>query len=39
MSGMGEIMSDFIKALYWVLGIAAAIIVVLLGVIAWLLFR
>lgn len=39
MSGMGEAIGDFIKGLYWLVGILAGLVVVLLGVIAWLVFK
>jgi hypothetical protein len=39
MSGMGEAISDFIKGLYWSLGILAGTVLVLIGVIVWLLVK
>jgi hypothetical protein len=39
MSGMGETLADFIRGLYWLAGCLAAVIVVLLGVIVWLVLR
>lgn len=39
MSGMGEALSDFIKALYYAIGCLTVAVVVLLGVIIWMVVR
>lgn len=36
MSGMGETIADFLKGLFWLIGILAGVVVVLLGIIVWL---
>lgn len=38
MSGMGEIVGDFIRFLYWAIGILGVGLVIALGVIVWLVF-
>jgi hypothetical protein len=35
---MGKVLGDFIRGLYWIIGIGALVIVVLIGVIIWLVF-
>jgi hypothetical protein len=39
MSDWGRALGDFIRGLYWVIGISAAVIVLLLGVIAYLVVK
>ncbi len=39
MSGMGEVLADFIKGLYWAVGILAGLVVLLLVAVAWLVLR
>lgn len=39
MSGMGETLADFIKGLYWIVGILAGVVLVLTLLIVWLVLR